>query len=219
MAFQSDLLKSLSSTSESVQPFMLSNTETEPVIEIDLDSRKIKVPKELQNIGVAGDHLCETVYFTCGRYFDDDDLSNRKCIIRYINAGNEYGEYEVTDLEALDETTIKFGWTLSKYVTRYKGTVKFTVQFETEDTYQFQTTPAIFTILAGLDIEDTITDKDDILFRTLTNQLEILQNNVDSLLAQSKSDTETIKDLKERVETLEEEVAYLKDNVIYALEL
>ena len=101
----------------------------------------------------------------------------------FINAGNEYGESEVIDLTS-DENTIKFGWAIDNYVTRYSGIIQFTVQFETEDKgiqYQWQTTPAKLTILAALDIESTITDKDDVLFRTLSNQIIALQQQIASL--------------------------------------
>lgn len=218
MAFQSNLLNSLSESSgkSSIPPMRLVNPETEPVIEIDADNRKIKIPKELENPAVVGDHLCETIYFSCPRYFDGQDLSEKKCLFRFTNAGNEYGEDIPSDMQVLEDT-IKFGWSLTNYVTRYSGVVEFTLQFELADdlgvTYQWQTTPATFKIRAGLNIEKTITDKDDILFRTLTNQIQDLQNAV-SLLNEK---IHVLDDVNDRLDTIEADIDYLKNNVIYAV--
>lgn len=191
------------------------NPDTEPVIQINADLRTIVIPDELKDIAVAGDHLSETIYFSCPRYFDGNDLSEHKCIIRYINAGNEYGESDVTDLVP-ESDSIKFGWALDNYVTRYSGTIYFTVQFETvQDTikYQWQTTPAELHILAGLDIELSITDQDDVLFRTLTNQLQLLQEKV----AQLENEISTFPSILQQLEALQNDVNYLKENVVYTL--
>lgn len=194
---------------------LMSDPESEPVIQIDSDLRKITIPDELKDIAVAGDHLSETVYFTCPRYFDGNDLSEHKCIIRYINAGNEYGEADVIDLTS-ETDTIKFGWSLDNYVTRYSGSISFTVQFETVDDtvkYQWQTTPAELNILAALNIEETITDKDDTLFRTLSNQVATLQEKVK--LFEEKMDI--LESLSQQISIIQNDVNYLKENVVYTL--
>lgn len=229
MAYQSALLKQAisSQSAQNTQNQNLNNItnagisllsvnpEDEPVIQIDADLRTINIPEELKNIAVTGDHLSETIYFSCPRYFDGEDLSEHTCIIRFINAGNEYGESEVIDLTS-DENTIKFGWAINNYVTRYSGTIHFTVQFETRNDsidYQWQTTPAQLTILPGLNIESTITDRDDVLFRTLSNQIAILQQKVESF----ESALSDISDLQDIISALEYEVNYLKENVVYTL--
>ena len=74
------------STLANTPSLMMLEPDTEPVIEIDSDLRKITVPSELYDIGVVGDHLCEVIYFRCPRYFDGKDLSENDCIIKYINA-------------------------------------------------------------------------------------------------------------------------------------
>jgi hypothetical protein len=50
---------------------------TEDYFEIDLDTRKIKVPEafETNGIGVQGDSMAEILYFKVDRYFDDMDLA------------------------------------------------------------------------------------------------------------------------------------------------
>lgn len=219
MAFKSDLLNSLSQTqpiTNDMPVIRLVKPDIEPVIEIDADLRKITVPDELKNIGVAGDHLAETIYFQCPRFFDDIDLTTHTCIIRFINAGNEYDEANAVDIEEGTDY-IKFGWTIDNRVTRYSGTVNFTVQFETVSDgvkYQWQTTPATLNVLAGLNIEETITDKDDSLFRTLTNRIEDLERQVNELVDVNT----TIAQMIEKINKNIEDIQYLENNVVYVLD-
>lgn len=223
MQYKSSLLNNASSSIASPTPFasqyipslMMLDPDTEPIIEIDSDLRKITVPQELFNIAVCGDHLSETIYFTCPRYFDGNDLSEHTCLIRFINAGNEYGESSVIDV-TVESDVLRFGWVIDNYVTRYSGKIQFTVQFETENNgikYQWQTTPAELNIMAGLNIEKTITEKDDVLFRTLTHQIQELQEQVSKLQESVTSVTE----LQKRIQKIESDVNYLQENVVYTL--
>lgn len=215
MAYQSNLLNG-ENTNLSYKDTTLPNDDNEEIIVIDSGLRHIKLPESLKTIGVTGDQNCETVFFQIPRYFDGIDLSNHKCLIRYINAGKEYGEYYVEDL-AIDDNFIVFGWQVSNYVTRYHGTVNFTVQFETVDingvSYQWQTVPNQLTVLSALNIESTITDKDETLFRKLSNQVEYLQDKCTQLETQIDKINNKIKDYDE----LNKRVEYLENNVVYTL--
>ena len=187
--------------------------ELEPIIQIESDLRTIVVPDELKNIAVAGDHFSETIYFSCPRYFDGQDLSEHNCIIRFVNAGNEYGECKTIDLE-VDEDVIKFGWKIDNHTTRYSGYIYFTVQFETVTDsieYQWQTTPAELFVLSGLNIEAGISDKDDLIFRSLTNRISVLEDKI----SQFEIALQDIKSLKEQSSLLQTDVDYLKTNVAY----
>ena len=195
---------------------LIAQDNDEPTLTIDSNLRKITVPQQLYNIGVAGDHLCEEIFFECPRYFDGNDLSEHDCVVRYINAGKEYGEFNVTNM-TVNEDSLIFGWKLDNSVTRYNGVISFTVQFETIKDgiqYQWQTTPAQLNILAGLNIEQTITEKDDILFRTLSNQVNDLQKSVEQL----KTQILMIDSLKSQVDKLSADVKYLQENVVYTLD-
>ena len=195
---------------------LIAQDNDEPALTIDSNLRKITVPQQLYNIGVAGDHLCEEIFFECPRYFDGNDLSEHDCIIRFINAGKEYGESNITNM-TVNEDSLIFGWKLDNCVTRYSGVISFTVQFETAKDgiqYQWQTTPAQLNILAGLNIEQTITEKDDVLFRTLSNQVNDLQKSVEQL----KIQVSMIDSLKSQVDKLSADVKYLQENVVYALD-
>lgn len=224
MAYQSKLLQSLStqkiSTPNAGISLLSVEPDTEPVIQIDADLRIIEVPEVLQNIAVTGDHLSETIYFNCPRFFDGEDLSNHTCIIRFINAGNEYGEDNVVNME-VNESSLYFGWALDNNATKYSGEVNFTVQFETCDEdgsnvqYQWQTTPATLTILPALDIDSTISDSEinEILFRNLTDRVNALQENVATLQSQISS----LSEILEEINTMKNEINYLKENVVYTL--
>lgn len=206
--------KSSLDTSPGISVLMV-DPETEPVIQIDSDLRTINIPEELRDIAVTGDHKSETIYFSCPRFFDGNDLSEHKCLIRFVNAGNEYGESEVVDMTANDDN-LEFGWAIKNDATRYSGTLQFTVQFETVQNgiqYQWQTTPAILNILPGLPIETTISANNDILFRTLTNQITNLQARVEALEESIANLSSLSSDLKQ----LKDDVAYLKENVVYVL--
>lgn len=220
-SFKNSLQSSASVSTFNLTPslFMV-EPSSEPVITIDSDTRQISIPKELYNVGVTGDHVCETIYFKLPRYFDGKDLSEHTCVIRFINAGSEYGETDKNDIVDLtiDDEFITFGWKIDNRVTRYKGIIEFTVQFETKNNniieYQWQTTPAQLNILAGLNIEKTITEKDDILFRSLTNQIDSLQDQVKDLENRLASAELFIN----KINQLSKDVDYIKENVVYVLD-
>ena len=219
MGYKSKLLSQISAdNSDKTQSIslLMANPELEPVIQIESDLRTITIPDELKNIAVVGDHLSETIYFSCPRYFDGEDLSSHTCIIRFINAGHEYGESPAVDMEP-DEEMLKFGWAIDRYATKYDGVINFTVQFETKDSngisYQWQTQPAQLSILPALDIDDTINGDNELLFRTLSNQVADLQEKTSNFETQILE----IESIKKDIENLKSEINYLKENVVYTL--
>lgn len=150
------------------------NPDTEPIFIIDSNSRTITVPKELETIGVSGDHNAETVYFEIDRYFDAFDLKNLTCIIQYRNALRQ--EYisicdpnEYIEINEDGVSKIRFGWTVGQTVTAAPGAVDFAVRFfETQDTnangqfdieekellYSLNTKPAKVFVAQGLNVTD-----------------------------------------------------------------
>ena len=223
MAFTSSLLSKAENyqimqnkSSTDISPYsvslMMLDQDTEPIIEINSDSRKINIPEELYNIAVTGDHHCETIYFRISRYFDGADLSNHDCIIRFFNAGHEYGEEDVCDVEIFEDY-IKFGWNIDNRVTRYSGEIEFSVQFETIDEYQWQTIPSKLNILQGINVENAITDKDDSIFRTLSRQIDYIKKQI-SLI---QIETNKVSELSQQIDSLIDDVNYLKENVVYTL--
>lgn len=135
---------------------------TEPIYEIDLNTRKINGPSMLS---VTNDHNAETLYFKCDRYFDLMDLANTHCIVQYQNAnpddafkGFVYPVPYIDITTFADEQKIAFPWVIEGPATAYSGDVKYSVKFYllSEDGYEFiyvlNTTVASGRVLQGMDV-------------------------------------------------------------------
>lgn len=136
---------------------------------INANTRKIEVPKAFDQCGgITNDNLCELFVFTIDRYFDYTDLlsSEIKINVKWKNALGEEGYTNITELNLIDADTyfeegkIRFGWPLSKQLTKKAGKISFSVEFYTEDSlvpnkksYILNTLPATVTIHQGLDID------------------------------------------------------------------
>lgn len=110
---------------------------TEPIYNIDLNTREIKSPEYLS---VSADHKAETIYFKVPRYFDNMDLATTSCIIQYKNAKGETHLYIVP---YYDVETLKYGktdnefsemiipWMLEGPATAAAGVVEYAFRFFT----------------------------------------------------------------------------------------
>lgn len=123
---------------------------TEPVFEINPDTREIIVPKQFKENGltIQGDKLAEIVWFKMPRFFDLTDFYNFKndgtpstntftgyhTYIEWYNpaAAKTDGGGKGVDLAyamTCDEDYIYFGWPLADKVSAEAGTIQFTVRF------------------------------------------------------------------------------------------
>lgn len=110
----------------------------EPTFDINANSREIVVPDVFRKngVGVQGDQLAETLFFTIDRYFDTVDLydDSIKGIIQWETAlkGKQF-ETGYSPIAFKDVTVVKgkmtFGWFLNNIITSNPGTVKFSVRF------------------------------------------------------------------------------------------
>jgi hypothetical protein len=110
----------------------------EPTFDIDANSRDIHVPEVFRKngVGVQGDQLAETLFFTIDRYFEDIDLFRDDIlgIVQWESAakGKQY-ETGWSEIAFKDVTIVKnkmiFGWFLNDIITSNPGTVKFSVRF------------------------------------------------------------------------------------------
>lgn len=151
----------------------------EDIITID-SHRHMYVPKNIKTVSVVGDNNASIIRIQLDRYWDGKDFADIDCVIRYTNAKNEYGEEDSITKEVADDKIILL-WSVSNYVTRYAGYVKFTVQFE-EKNYQWQTVAGTLFIRQGVPIDATaITDKDDTTFRQLANQVQGVSEELEDL--------------------------------------
>ena len=148
----------------------------EPIYNIDLNARTVEAP---QFLSVEYDHAAETIYFSVDRFFDNQDLSEKYCVIQYQNANpiKEQGGYiyavpyfDIVSKAA--ENKMLFGWKIEGPATAYSGTVEFSIKFYevgevSFDTvsgeiqkanaylYVLNTQPAKSKVLHGMDVQAT----------------------------------------------------------------
>ena len=126
---------------------------TEPIYEINLNTRKISAPPF---IGVEGDHKAEYVFFQMDRYFDLIDLSEAIGMIVFKNAKNEeyYQIIPYYDIYSIKGKII-FPWAIQAPAVMYSGTVSFSFKFfkidptSQELIYELNTTIANTKVLVG----------------------------------------------------------------------
>lgn len=125
MSKAEELLNSLDNSGIAV---LSADASIEPHIIIG-DDRFITVPDELKRLAVQYDHDVETVTFDCPRYWDEHDMSEWIVCINYRRPDNKVGEYRATNITVDDNnpSIMHFDWTVSKNVTRVKGTLTFSV--------------------------------------------------------------------------------------------
>ena len=156
----------------------------EKIYDIDLNTRKISVPKFLS---VAKDHYAETIYFKFDRYFDYTDLTTKSCIIRFTNANGDSYIYPVPyyDTQTLAyENKVLIPWCIQGAATEKAGIVKFAVcWFSTNEkkeiSYSFNTLVAEGTILQGQNnINDSnLTSDQIVLSPELIQMIEKLEDD------------------------------------------
>lgn len=193
--FASELL-AIQNTSVDNVSILSVNPDIESYFEIDADAREITVPSEFEYIGVYNDHNAETVYFRMNRYFDDVDLSQKVCVVLFINPDG-ISSYSITTVNATDNM-LTIGWTINCEHTSNSGTLTFAVCFyhidETsyEIDYRWSTKPATAKILPGLDLvkgdfaEMGYDDLSAILQRIETEETE--RKEADDILSTNKAD-------------------------------
>lgn len=196
----------------------MANPETEPKITVDMDTRIVTVPHELQNIGVVSDNNAETVYIRMpSTTFDGRPLTDKTVYIEYINAGREYNTYQITEVEVEDDT-IKLGWTIDNNVTRYAGTVSFQISFELDKDFKWSTVPATINVLAGLDIDSTIPSSETVIVSALFDRMNKLEAIIDNYTSSIDKINDNLIDIQEQINTLQQDVDYLKNHVVYILD-
>lgn len=127
---------------------------TEKIYNIDLNTRKIEVPKFLS---VAKDHEAETLYFKFDRYFDYIDLTTKTCIIQYVNANGDSYIYPVPyyDVQTFaSQNKVIIPWCIQGAATAKAGTVKlaicwYSVNEHHKISYSFNTLVAEGEVLQG----------------------------------------------------------------------
>ena len=182
-------LESLKNQTSAYTPsVMMVDPNTEPKITADMDKRLIDVPPELQTIGVATENNAETVYIS------------------------------IPSTTFVEDNSIKLGWTITNDVTRYAGTVSFSIAFELDNSYKLTTTPATLTVLKGLDIDQTISKQDTAIVSALYDKVNALNTKVDNAVNSMDNSVATINSLQSAIQSLQSELNYMKEHVVYVID-
>lgn len=179
----------------------------------------------MRRIGVVSDNNAETVYIRIpSTTFDGITLTDKIAYIEYINAGNEYNVYKITENEVEDDT-IKLGWTIDNNVTRYSGEISFQVTFELDKNYKWSTIPTHMNVLAGLNVDATISSNETTVLTSLLGRVSSLESASDSLDTKIDSNTTLIESvnnaivaIQETIDSIQQEINYLKNHVVYILD-
>lgn len=130
---------------------------------IDWDTKTIKIPSSITNIGVESDDETTILDFKMPRYKGKIDLKGYVVRINYHNANGEGDVYTAKDV-AVDDEFITFSWEVGRFAVMYKGDVKFIVcakKFASDGITvdkECNTTTAILPCLVGLETEQAVVE-------------------------------------------------------------
>ncbi len=135
----------------------------EPYFEVDANKREIIVPAEFKKNGISvqGDNIAESLIFKINRFFDYTDLSNMKVRVQWENGNKETGLSDVFVVDSSKDVDYLFiMWPLTDEITKYPGTVKFSLRFYKSNgsqlSYSFSTKIAAATINSSHDFADDV---------------------------------------------------------------
>lgn len=187
-------LWTINNTSHTSIATLLPVPPKEELISIDLNTRKINIPKSF--VIVSQDHAAETLFFTFDRYFDGMDLANTCCIVQFQNAKGEEYYYTVPYFDIKTDSVnqkIIMPWVIQNAATKYAGTVKFAIKFFMLDAastsqkatllYELNTLPAEAIVEQGQNW-----DLDDISQDSLVFDKEFIQGIHDYITAKNNGD-------------------------------
>ena len=157
----------------------------EPTFNVYLNKRQIEVPADFKNLATKSEHKAEVIWFTLDRYFDGQDLAQRKkkwgmqCTnangeemllpadFIYIGDQNNPDNNEVLVTPEKDSadpvskgTTLKLGWYIRYDLTKEAGPITISLRcFESDENkeliYNLVTEPVQLFIRNSLEITDS----------------------------------------------------------------
>lgn len=189
----------------------------EPILEIDLDTRKIINPANGTITNVTLDHQAEIIFFKINRYFQTIDLANINVagFIIYETADKRVVAYQIPIyyIDKDDNDKILFPWILTNSATAVAGTLTFAVSFIGYDINQDSTKTINFrlnTLISTLEIEEN-----DLIHQDITG-FEILSANKQEHYFEPESIEDVgqyIVDLQQRINEIAEQTS--QDQNIY----
>lgn len=199
-------------------------------IEIDADTRIIRMMPQDELFGVESDEKSERKYFKVHKIVGNGvDLSKLQLRINYQNASkipSGKDMYIVTDATVYNDEWVYFSWELSRKVTQYKGNIYFIVCAVKADsngniTNEWNTTLAEGKVLEGLEVETSQEQQyqaSDYLEQLKQQLLEYSKEIKDTFPSDYTAMSEDVKNLKENKvdktefrSTLQTVFAYIAD--------
>ena len=104
----------------------------EEVFKINLNERKIEVPKLFATVGgVQADQMAELITFSADRFFDYMDLANTLIFVQWQlpDEGKTTGATQILIKDIGADGKLRFAWPLHKGLTKYSGDLRFSVRF------------------------------------------------------------------------------------------
>lgn len=181
-------------TSNNIATTAITIPSSEPIYNVDLDSRTIETPEFLS---VEHDHHAEIIFFKCDRYYDYQDLTQTVGVIEYINHnGNSDGFmyripfYDVTKLKHEDK--IVFPWMIGGPATAEAGPISFSIRFYqyedlTEEEIQQGKTPQLIYNLATQVAQSKILHGMNVLYEEDNENLIIPDSTVAMIYQEIKN--------------------------------
>lgn len=199
-------------------------------IEIDADTRIIRMMPQDELFGVESDEKSERKYFKVPKIVGNGvDLSKLQLRINYQNASkipSGKDMYIVTDATVYNDEWVYFSWELSRKVTQYKGNIYFIVCAIKADskgniTNEWNTTLAEGKVLEGLEVETNQEQQyqaSDYLEQLKQQLLDYSKEIKDTFPSDYTAMSEDVKNLKENKvdktefrSTLQTVFAYIAD--------
>lgn len=158
-------------------------------LEIDPNTREIKIPDEEKVLGVMSDDDGERKYFRIDRYAGNNlDFSKANIYVNYRDAGGNTNQYLCDDVKIKNDAVV-FSWLLSRSALTYKGTVYFIVCCKWSNldgtlTNEWNTTLASGEVLEGLEATAVVKAKYSDIIEQLLN---LFAENVDTDITYNKT--------------------------------
>lgn len=197
-----------------ITPYTL-DPDTEPMIEVDLATRKITVPESLYDIAVTGDNNAETIRIKVADRFDGVSLVEKNAFIWFRNARKEDYRQDIETVRHIDGSLI-LDWKIDERLTRYKGEVQFKVGFEST-LYSLSSLPGKLNIAETLNAgtvfetqEESITEQ----FLRRLSDLELLSVRLEENISGLQTAAAQIERNKEELVQLRNETKFLKEHAV-----
>lgn len=166
--------------------FILGLPLDEGLLSIDANTRVITIPPQFVSTVVQNDSLAETIVFTVDRFIENIDLANVNNVYVQWTAANTQGKVvtesatriDLLKLRDIKDEKVKFGWPITKEITKVPGKITFSVVFfmtkeggNAGPVFRLNTLPATFEVKPALqpEINTTFVTPEEDFFYSIRN--------------------------------------------------